>query len=177
MKWITRDHVHMDRVASPWLIRRFIDQDAEFAFVPFGKEYIPAEGIAFGIPGAEIGTHDKNGSTFRKLMKRYSLTDPALETMCEIIESGIHHVFHHAEAGYSVADLKHCEGVGLDMIANGMLLTFPDDIENIERSMALYDALYNQCRAVLLLDARPDLAALRPPQLWDKLREELNKSR
>jgi hypothetical protein len=56
MKWATRDHVHMDRVASPWLIKRFIDPEAEFVFLPFGKEHpIPDDVIPFAIPGVKIG--------------------------------------------------------------------------------------------------------------------------
>src|SRR5271170_5854787 len=104
MKWVTRDHVHMDRVASPWLIRRFIDPAAEFSFVRFGNEHehpLPADAIAFAIPGVEIGPHDAQGSTFLKLMRKYNLSDPALEMMAEVIESGIHHFFHHKDPGYS----------------------------------------------------------------------------
>src|SRR5687768_15568238 len=115
VKWVTRDHVHMDRVASPWLIKRFIDTSAEFGFLPFGNEFpLPEGAIPFAIPGVELGPHDAAGSTFRKLMNHYNLDDPALVMMAEVVESGVTHVFHHHEEGYSVANLKYAEGVGLD---------------------------------------------------------------
>src|ERR1700691_2338669 len=64
MKWVTRDFVHLDRVASPWLIKRFIDRDAVFVFVPWGaEERRPADAIPFALPGAEIGPHDQEGTT------------------------------------------------------------------------------------------------------------------
>jgi hypothetical protein len=81
MKWVTRDFVHLDRVASPWLIKRFIDRDAVFVFVPWGKEdRRPADAIPFALPGAEIGPHDHEGTTFAKLLKKYRLDDPALHS-------------------------------------------------------------------------------------------------
>lgn len=180
MKWVTRDHVHMDRVASPWLIRRFIDPSAEFVFVPFAKTrsppidiVLPPDAIAFGIPGSEIGPHDTHGSTFRKLLRKYSLDDAALEYMASIIESGIQHVFQHHESGYSVARLKHAEGVGLDALALGMLYLSADDARNIEQSMVIYDALYGFCAGTILLKERPALASLPVPQGWDEVNKEL----
>ena len=60
MKWVTRDYVHLDRVACPWLIKRFIDKEAEFVFVPWGEESKrPADAIPFALPGAELGPHDE----------------------------------------------------------------------------------------------------------------------
>lgn len=178
MKWVTRDHIHMDRVASPWLILRFIDPEGEIGFLPFGDSYdIPEDAIPFAIPGVEIGPHDADGSTFRKLMRKYDVQDPALELMADIVESGVHHVFHHHEPGYSVADLKEPVGVGLDAIAHGMLCAFPDDAENLRMSMAMYDGLYMYCRSVLLLREQPEIAKLPPPAQWDRQREALNKAR
>jgi hypothetical protein len=177
MKWVTRDHVHMDRVASPWLIKRFIDPSGELGFLPFGNERpFPDDAVVYAIPGAEIGPHDKDGSTFRKLLRRYEVSDPALDMMAEIIESGVHHVFHHHEPDYSVTKLKYAEGVGLDAIAHGMMYAYPDDTENVERSMAMYDGLYFYCRATLVLKARPDIAALPPPDIWDRVRAEIGRA-
>jgi hypothetical protein len=184
MKWVTRDHVHMDRVASPWLIRRFIDPTAEFVFVPFaetrGKSIdadlaLPTDAIAFGIPGSELGPHDESGSTFRKLIRKYTLDDPALEFMVAIIESGIRHVFHHREAGYSVAHLQHAEGVGLDALALGMLYLSVDDARNIQQSMVIYDALYAYCAGNLFWKEHPALAALPVPKGWDEVKNELRR--
>lgn len=176
MKWVTRDHIHMDRVASPWLILRFIDPEGEIGFLPFGDSYdIPEDAIPFAIPGVEIGPHDAQGSTFRKLMNKYGLTDPALQLMAEIIESGVHHVFHHHESDYSVAKLKEPAGVGLDAIAHGMMFAYHDDAENLRMSMPMYDGLYQHCRSVLILKEMPELGKLPPPQVWDRMREELQK--
>src|SRR3546814_2310646 len=97
--------------------------------------------------------------------------------MADIIESGVHHVFHHHEPGYSVADLKEPVGVGLDAIAHGMLCAFPDDTENLKASMALYDGLYMYCRSVLLLREKPELGKLLPPALWDRQREALGRTK
>src|SRR5271167_745025 len=86
MKWVTRDHVHMDRVASPWLIRRYLDPDAEFVFVPFGKDCVlPDDAIPFGIPGVELGAHDSAGSTFRKILSRHGFQSPSLAMLADII--------------------------------------------------------------------------------------------
>jgi hypothetical protein len=175
MKWVTRDHLHMDRVASPWLIRRFIDEAAEFSFVPFGNEGTPpSDAIPFGIPGVELGSHDKNGSTFRKLMRKYGLADAALEMLAGIIESGIVHVFSQIDHGHSdVAALKFPEGIGLDALSQGMMYASNGDAENIERSLVIYDALYAFCRAKLLVAARPELAKLAPPKQWDAIKQAL----
>lgn len=176
MKWVTRDHIHMDRVASPWLILRHIDPEGEIGFLPFSDSYdIPEGAIPFAIPGVELGPHDAEGSTFRKLMRRYDLTDPALDLMADIVESGVHHVFHHNDPGYSVADLKQPAGVGLDAIAHGMMMAYVDDAENLRASMAMYDGIYNYCRVVLVLRDKPELGKLPPPQVWDRMREELNR--
>jgi hypothetical protein len=176
MKWVTRDHVHMDRVASPWLIRRFIDRDAVFGFLPFGNEgAIPGDAIAFAIPGVEIGPHDRNGSTFRKLKQKYGLTHPAIEMMAEIIESGITHVFHHGDPGYSVANLKYPQGMGLDAVAIGMMYATGDDAENLEKSMAIYDGLFAYCRVMLLLEEKPEIADIPPPQYWHVVKDELSR--
>ncbi len=176
MKWVTRDHVHMDRVASPWLIKRFVDPDAEFIFRPFGREHpLPEDAIPFAIPGVEIGPHDASGSTFRKIMDKYGVANPALTMMAEIIESGVTHVFHHHEPDYSVANLKFAEGVGLDSLAHGMMYATASDAENVAQSMIIYDALYSSCRVALLLRERPDIRSLAPPLYWDTIRDELHR--
>jgi hypothetical protein len=176
----------MDRVASPWLIRRFIDPGAEFLFVPLGKTLgtaldpdvvLPADAIPFALPGAEIGPHDSSGSTFRKLLQKYSLENRTLELMARIIESGVVHVFHHHEFGYSVADLERPEGVGLDALAIGMMYSSRSDLDNIEHSMVIYDALYDFCAGHLLEQERADIAAMPIPGRWDAIKRELDRTR
>jgi hypothetical protein len=176
----------MDRVASPWLIKRCIDPGAEFLFVPLAKTLgktldpdveLPADAIPFALPGAEIGPHDSSGSTFRKLLQKYRLEDRALAMMARIIESGVVHVFHHHESGYSVANLDRPEGVGLDALAIGMLYSRKGDLDNIEHSMVIYDALYDFCAGSLLEKERADIAALPIPARWDAIKRELDRTR
>lgn len=177
MKWVTRDHVHMDRVASPWLIRRFVDPEAEFSFVPFGSAAVPpGDAIAFALPGAELGPHDESGSTFRKILRKYAIKDAALERLAAIIESGIVHVFSQIDHGYTdVAALKFPEGVGLDALSEGMMYIAASDNDDIEKSLVLYDALYAICRAKLIEAEQPELAKLPVPQRWDAMKQALQR--
>lgn len=137
MKWITRSHVHVDRVACPWLITRFIDSDAEFLFVPKSKvmEVAAREGaIAFDTPGAELH-HREDLCTFDVIIKEYELTDRALLRMARIINA--------ADTDRLDADPL---AAGFKAIAVGYSLRFPDDLENIEAQFEVYDALYAWCR-------------------------------
>jgi len=137
MKWVTRSHVHVDRVACPWLITRFIDSDAEFLFAPKSKVMKIAEkegAIPFDTPGAEL--HHRDGlCTFDVIMKDYELTDKALLRMAKIINA--------ADTNRLVADAL---AAGLEAIAVGYSLRFPADLDNIERQFDVYDALYAWCR-------------------------------
>jgi len=137
MKWITRSHVHVDRVACPWLITRFIDSDAEFLFVPKSKvmEIAEKEGaIAFDTPGAELH-HREDLCTFDVIIKDYELTDKALLRMGKIINA--------ADTNLLDADPL---AAGFEAIAVGYSLRYPDDLENIEGQFEVYDALYAWCR-------------------------------
>jgi len=137
MKWITRSHVHVDRVACPWLITRFIDSDAEFLFVPKSKvlEIAEKEGaIPFDSPGAEL-YHRGEMCTFDAMIKDYELTDKALLRMARVINA---------------ADTDRLDkdplAAGFEAIAVGYGLRYPDDMENIEKQFEVYDALYAWCR-------------------------------
>jgi hypothetical protein len=137
MKWITRSHVHVDRVACPWLITRFIDSDAEFLFVPKSKvmEIAEKEGaIAFDTPGAELH-HREDLCTFDVIIKDYELTDKALLRMARIINA--------ADTNRLDADRL---AAGFEAIAVGYSLRYPDDLENIAGQLEVYDALYAWCR-------------------------------
>jgi hypothetical protein len=137
MKWVTRSHVHVDRVACPWLITRFIDSEAEFLFVPKSKVMGIAEktgAIAFDTPGAELH-HREDLCTFDVIIKDYELTDQALLRMAKIINA--------ADTGRLGADPL---AAGLEAIAMGYSLRYPGDRENIERQFEVYDALYAWCR-------------------------------
>jgi hypothetical protein len=138
MKWITRSHVHVDRVACPWLITRFVDSEAEFLFVPQSEvERVVKEtgGIPFDVPDVELGHHNGKCS-FEAIIEKYSLKDPALLRMAKIV--------HAADVS---SDLHTDEiAPGLEAIAVGYSLRFPDDMENLEHQFEVYDALYTWCR-------------------------------
>ncbi len=138
MKWVTRSHVHVDRVACPWLISRFVDSDAEFIFVPKSQVERVAEetgAIPFDAPGVELGHHDGKCS-FETIIEHYRLTDPALLRLARIV----HSADVHADRGADPI------APGLEAIAVGYSLRFPDDLENLERQFEVYDALYAWCR-------------------------------
>jgi hypothetical protein len=137
MKWITRSHVHVDRVACPWLITRFIDSEAEFRFAPKNKVMEIAEetgAIPFDTPGALLHHRDE-WCTFDVLIKEYGLTDKALLRMARIVNA--------ADTDRLAADPL---AAGLEAIAVGYGLRFPEDVENIQRQFEVYDALYAWCR-------------------------------
>ena len=137
MKWITRSHVHVDRVACPWLITRFIDSEAEFIFVPKSQVDTVAKkegAIPFDAPGVELGHHDGLCS-FETIIRKYELTDKALLRMAKII--------HAADTDEFETDPL---AAGLEAIAVGYSLRFPDDRENLDHQFDMYDALYAWCR-------------------------------
>ena len=138
MKWVTRSHVHVDRVACPWLITRFIDNQAEFLFVPRSQiDRVAAEtgAIPFDAPGAELGHHEGRCS-FESIILKYDLKDPALLRMAKVV--------HAADVSEDIDSDPLARG--FEAIAVGFSLRFPDDTENLGRQMAVYDALYAWCR-------------------------------
>jgi hypothetical protein len=159
MKWVTTEHVHLDRVACPWLIVRFIDPEAEFLFVPRDKQdQLPKGAIPVAIAGAELGPHDADGTTFDKILQKYNLNDPTLDLLAGVIRSGVHHALHKGRSDEN--DVEALAGIGLDALSEGIMLTSEDDLGNIQKSMAMYDALYAYCRAQILLVEDPSLALL-----------------
>ncbi len=138
MKWVTRSHVHVDRVACPWLISRFIDSDAEFIFVPKGQvERVAREtgAIPFDAPNVELGHRDGKCS-FETIIEKFGLSDPALLRLAEIVHAADVRADRHTDEIAS----------GLEAIAVGYSLRFPDDRENLSRQFDVYDALYAWCR-------------------------------
>ena len=138
MLWVTRSHVHVDRVACPWLISRFVDSDAEFLFVPRNqveKAAAEAGGIPFDSPGVELGHHGGKCS-FEAIIAKYELSDPGLLRLAKIV--------HAADIA---ADLHSDEiAPGLEAIATGFGILLPDDQANLEEQFLVYDALYAWCR-------------------------------
>ncbi len=138
MKWVTRSHVHVDRVACPWLIARFVDSEAEFLFVPKSQVQKVAQetgAIPFDAPGVELGHHDGKCS-FETIIEHFGLKDKALLRLAKIV--------HSADVR---ADRENDPiAPGLEALAVGYSIRFPDDLENLERQFDVYDALYAWCR-------------------------------
>ena len=138
MKWITRSHVSVDRVACPWLISRFVDSEAEFIFVPKSEvERISKEidAIPFDAPGVELG-HQDGKCSFETIIAKYGLTDPGLLRLAKIV--------HAADISAEMDTDPIARG--LKAIATGYSLRFPDDLENLSHQFEVYDALYAWCR-------------------------------
>jgi hypothetical protein len=137
MNWITREKVKVDRVACPWLIRKFVDPDAEFHFVP--ADHVQAEArrlgaTPFDIPGVELGHHGEDVS-FDSILKKYELTDPALQLLGQIVRAADSH-----------PSQPHPAGEGLRWVAHGFSALGLGDHEILEREFIVYDALYAECR-------------------------------
>ena len=140
MKWITRERVKVDRVACPWLIRKFVDPQAEFLFVPAGEVAATAarEGaIPYDVEGVELGHHGKECS-FEAILHKHGLDgDPALALLGRIVNG--------ADTDNSLWNQP--EGPGLAAVAEGFRhLGFQDDHEINRAEWIVYDALYEYCR-------------------------------
>jgi hypothetical protein len=136
MKWVTRARPKVDRVACPWLIKRFVDPQAEILYVPPEQvtEVAKREGaIPFDVANVELGHHGLECS-FDAIIKKYKLTDPALQRLALIVRG----------ADTDAKDLTP-QSRGLDAIAEGFRLVYQDDHELLEREMSVYDALYAYC--------------------------------
>jgi hypothetical protein len=143
MKWITRANVKVDRVACPWLIKKFVDKDAEFHFVAADQVMSEAErlgAIPYDVKGVELGHHDKECS-FEAIVKKYHLTiDPALLLLSKIVNG--------ADTDNTLWNQP--EGAGLQAIAEGFRhLGFKDDHEINAAEWIVYDALYAYCQEMV----------------------------
>jgi hypothetical protein len=143
MKWITRERVKVDRVACPWLIKKFIDPEAEFLFVPSDKvmQEVERQGaIPYDVMGVELGHHGKECS-FEAILKKYDLTgDPALVLLSKIVNG--------ADTDNTL--WKQPEGSGLEAIAEGFRhLGYKDDHELNAAEWIVYDALYAYCQEMV----------------------------
>jgi len=138
MKWITRSHIHVDRVACPWLITRFIDNEAEFLFAPKNhiEQMVKETGATpFDAPDVELGHHEGRCS-FESIILKYDLTEPGLLRLAKIV--------HAADVAEDIDTDPIARGI--EAIASGYSLRFPDDMENLEHQFEVYDALYAWCR-------------------------------
>jgi hypothetical protein len=138
MKWVTRERARVDRIACPWLIDRFIDQEPVFLFVPAGDVMKVAEreqAIPYDVPGVELGHHGDRCS-FDAFLEKYKLDDAALQALALIVRG----------ADTDQRDLTP-QSPGLYALATGFQATSKDDFENMARQFPAYDALYAYCRA------------------------------
>lgn len=139
MKWITREKVKVDRVACPWLIRKFVDPKAEFIYVPSDKVMTEAkrlDAIPYDVQGVELGHHGDKCS-FEAIIGKYKLDDLALGMLAKIVNG--------ADVSPEVYGLP--EGPGLEAIAEGFRhLGLKDDHEILAKESIVYDALYAYCR-------------------------------
>jgi hypothetical protein len=138
MKWVTREKARVDRIACPWLISRFIDREPTFLFVPTSQVMTVAEregAIPYDVPNVELG-HDGERCSFDAFLKKYKLTDPALDALALIVRG----------ADTDARQLTP-ESAGLYALATGFQATARDDHENMTKQFPAYDALYAYCRA------------------------------
>lgn len=136
MKWVTRARPKVDRVACPWLIKRFVDPEAEFLYVSTDQvmEVAKREGaIPFDVENVELG-HNGPQCSFDAIIRKYNLTDRALQRLALIVRG----------ADTAAKDLTP-ESPGLEAIAEGFRLVYQNDHELLERELAVYDALYAYC--------------------------------
>lgn len=140
MKWVTRARPKVDRVACPWLIKRFVDPEPEFLYVPADRVIEIANrenAIPFDVPNVELGHHGPECS-FDAIIKKYNLTDPVLQRLARIVRG----------ADTNAKDLAP-ECGGLEAIAEGFRLFYHNDHELLEREMPVYDAFYAYCQEMV----------------------------
>ena len=139
MKWVTRERPKVDRVACPWLIKRFVDSQAEFLYVPPEEvlEVAQRQGaIPFDVPNVELG-HRGSQCSFDAVIKKYNLTDPALARLAVIVRG----------ADTAAKELA-LESAGLEAVAEGFRVIYQDDHELLARESPVYDALYAYCQNI-----------------------------
>lgn len=133
MKWVTWEQVGVDRMACAWLIKKYLDAEAEFVFVPEGTKPLPEGMEPFDIPGARF-SHHQGRCTFATLLGASSLNDPVLERIARIVD----------EADVVQEVMLEPVAPGLDLMCRGIRRMSPDDLVALERGNLLYDALYAQ---------------------------------
>jgi hypothetical protein len=134
MKWITRERPKIDRIACPWLIKNFVDSEAEFIYVPKEEVFVKAKelnAIPYDIPGAEY-SHEGELCTFDYILKKHELGEPALLQIARIVRGADTDRFDLAP-----------QAAGLWAISAGLSYNFRDDQEQLAAGLLLYDALYS----------------------------------
>jgi len=147
LKWVTREFVHVDRTACPWLIKKFIDPQAEFIFVSTDKigDVVKDQGATpFDAPGVKLG-HKDGKCSFETIIEEYKLRDPVLNELAKIVHS---------------ADTRDTslapEGIGLSAVMTGARFNVKGDFEAVEKAAYVYDALYSSCKFKMLREKYRD---------------------
>src|SRR2546422_1210695 len=131
VKWVTWEQVGVDRMACAWLIKKYIDPQAEFLFVPAGQKPLPEEAEPFDMPSVRL-SHHRGHCTFHTMLREFDLTNPVLQRIARVVD----------EAD-TVQDVTlEPAAPGLDLICRGIRLSSPDDSVALERGALIYDALY-----------------------------------
>jgi len=133
MKWMTWEHVGVDRMACAWLIMKYLDLQAEFLFVPAGQKPLPEGVEPFDIPGVRL-SHHRGHCTFYTMLREYDLNDPILQRIARVVD----------EADTVQDIMLEPAATGLDVLCQGMRLISPNDQVALERGKVVYDALYAQ---------------------------------
>jgi len=139
MKWITRERPKIDRIACPWLIRKFVDSEAEFIYVPKEQVFAKAKelnAIPFDIPGAEY-SHYGDECTFDYIIKKHNINDSSLMQVAVIVRGADTDKFDLAE-----------QAAGLWAISAGLSINYKDDIEMLAVGMKIYEALYSWAKYI-----------------------------
>jgi hypothetical protein len=139
MKWITRERPKIDRIACPWLIKRFVDPDADFIYVPKAKVFEEAQkqdAIPYDIPGTEYSHYDHE-CTFDFIIRKHQLTDPALLQLATIVRGADTDRFDLAP-----------QAAGLWAISAGLSHNYTNDQEQLQVGLKIYDALYSWAKYV-----------------------------
>jgi hypothetical protein len=146
VKWVTRARPKVDRVACPWLIKRFVDPEAVFLYVPADQVMEVAKrenAVPFDVPNVELGHHGAECS-FDAVIRKYNLKDPALMKLAVIVRG----------ADTDAKDLApQCRG--LEAIAEGFRLVYSDDHEQLKHELPVYDALYAYCQEMVWHENKP----------------------
>lgn len=141
MRWATRSGCHVDRAACAWLLRRFVDPDAEFVFVD-DPDDVPSNATPFDMRGVEL-SHHGGDCTFETMLRHFSLDDPVLWDVARVVH----------EADLADERFEEPEAAGLDAICRGLTFVTDDD-RVLDVSAVLFDGLYELRRKRLAGDAR-----------------------
>lgn len=165
MKWTTRAHLHLDRTASAWLIRRFIDSYAEFQFLNWDEAPDSTDPRFFGMPGVALSSHDDEGTSFDKILRAHDLSnDQALIVLADCVRAGVRNALSLPRTEDN--ETRYALGIGLDALGTGMGIDHVSDDAHLAAATPAYDAFYTYCML-------PDLSTAELPKTQPERAEYL----